>query len=235
MTVQPDAKPSTLRLHPTTAMTGWMFITRWGNALLLLPTAAYIAVSMWACGEHRVAWRWIAAFGAAVLLVFASKLAFLGWGIGSRALDFTGISGHSTLAASVLPTFAWWLTQGRGAVLQKRVVIVTALIAVAVGLSRVLLSEHSVSEVVAGLVLGLAVAWVAIPRTPIARARGRLRWVVALALVIFGTFSQVGDSNEAHGVVTDIALLLSGRSTPFTRDMLLFHGPPNGRTHSITA
>jgi membrane-associated phospholipid phosphatase len=201
-------------------MTAWSFITRWGNSLLLLPTAAWIGVSLWAFGERPIAWRWIVSLGTAVLLVLASKIAFLGWGVGSRALDFTGISGHSTLAAAVLPMFAWWLVQDRAATTRVRAVCAAAAFAVVVGLSRVLLSAHSVSEVVAGLVLGLVVAWIAVPRGPGGGHRGSLRWLVVGLLLVAGTLSSVGDSEDAHGIVVRIALALSGRSQPFDRGML---------------
>ena len=131
-------------------MTVWMFLTRWGNSLLLVPTASWIGLSLWAVGERPVAWRWVLYFGAALLLVLGTKVAFLGWGIGSRSLNFTGISGHSTLAAAVLPMLAWWLTQERGRTTQLRAVFGAALFAIVVGVSRILLSAHSVSEVVTG-------------------------------------------------------------------------------------
>ncbi len=198
----------------------WMFVTRWGNSLLLLPTASCIGIGLWAGGEHRVAARWVACFGGAVLLVLASKVAFLGWGVGIRDLDFTGISGHSTLAASVLPMLAWWLTQERSP--GTRAVAIRAAIAlgIVVGVSRVLLSTHSLSEVTAGLVLGSLVARAVIPHRTVANAHARYRWAVAFVLLIAGCLTGAGNSDEAHGFVVTLALQLSGHSAPYTRDML---------------
>ena len=51
-------------------------------------------------------------FGAASLVVLVSKLAFLGWGIGSARLNFTGFSGHTMLSAAVWPV-ALWLVASR--------------------------------------------------------------------------------------------------------------------------
>jgi membrane-associated phospholipid phosphatase len=202
-------------------MTVWMFLTRWGNSLLLLPTASWIGVSLWAVGERPVAWRWVIYFGIALGLVLATKIAFLGWGIGSRALDFTGISGHSTLAAAVLPMLAWWLTQERPRATQLRAVVGASLFAIVVGVSRILLSAHSPSEVVAGLALGLAVSWLAIPHGTVSvRNLAHLRWFVLFVLIAVGSLSRVGESGEAHGIVVQIALALSGRSEPFQRNML---------------
>ncbi|MEO8938144.1 MAG: phosphatase PAP2 family protein [Burkholderiaceae bacterium] len=201
-------------------MTGWLFLTRWGNAILLLPLAACLCVGLWVAGDRRVAWRWAVCFGSAVLLVFATKLAFLGWGLGIRSLDFTGISGHSTLAASVLPVFAWWLTQGRRLDVQRRAVVAAVVLALLVGVSRLLLQTHSISEVIAGLALGNLVAWAVIPRGVVTRHRYVFRGLVLAALLVAGLVPGVGQSGDAHGLVQTLALRLSGRSEPYTRDML---------------
>jgi membrane-associated phospholipid phosphatase len=201
-------------------MLAWMFLTRWGNSLLLIPTASWIGLSLWIGGERPIAWRWLLSFGAAAALVCATKIAFLGWGIGIRSLDFTGISGHSLCASAVLPMFAWWLAQDRGIETRRGAVAVGILLAVAIGVSRVVLSAHSPSEAVAGLALGFAVAWTAIPREPLVNPRYQLRWLVVCVLVALGTITPVGDSDGAHDLVTTVALALSGHAAPFTRDML---------------
>lgn len=200
------------------ATTGWMFLTRWGNSVLLLPVAASLCIALWAGGERRVAVHWALLFGGAVLIVLATKLAFLGWGIGSRRLDFTGISGHGTLAAAVLPMLAWWLVRGRAPRVQRAAVVGAWIVALAVGISRVRLSTHSVSEVVAGLALGTLVAWAAIPQRHFARHQSVFRWTLLGALLVAGLLPGVGESDEAHGLIVRVALHLSGRAEPFTRE-----------------
>ena len=192
--------------------TAWMFATRWGNSLLLLPVAACISLQLWSAGDRRVAARWAVWVGGAVILVLVTKLAFLGWGIGIRAVDFTGLSGHSTLAAAVLPMGAWWLTRERSVPAQRGAMAAGFLLAVIVGVSRVLLATHSVSEVVAGLCLGSAVAIVSIPREPASRAASVLRWAVLATLLVAGFVPDPGDADHAHDVVTTLALRLSGRT-----------------------
>jgi membrane-associated phospholipid phosphatase len=202
------------------SMLAWLFITRWGNSLLLLPAASWIGVSLWLGGERPIAFRWMASFGAAVTLVLASKVAFLGWGIGIPSLDFTGISGHTFCASAVFPMFAWWLAQDRDVVVRRGAVAFGVALALAIGVSRLMLAAHSVSEVIAGAALGFAVAYTAIPREPVVNRRYQLRWLALCALIAMGAASRIGDSEEAHGLVTTIALALSGHSVPFTRDML---------------
>ena len=201
-------------------MTGWLFLTRWGNAVLMFPAALGICIGLWAAGDRRTAVRWALAFGAAVVLVLATKVAFIGWGIGIRPLDFTGISGHSTLAAAVLPMFGWWLLRDRSPVVQTIAMAAGSLFALAVGVSRVSLSTHSISEVVAGLALGSLVAWSVAPRGRGARPRSLLPWALLGVLLLAGSVPGPGDSDEAHGIVVRIALALSGRGVPYTRDML---------------
>ena len=192
--------------------TAWMFATRWGNSLLLLPVAACISLQLWSAGDRRVAMRWAVWFGGAVVLVLVTKLMFLGWGIGIRAVDFTGISGHSTLAAAVLPMGAWWLTRERSRPVRRGAIAAGFLLAAVVGASRVLLATHSVSEVVAGLCLGSAVAILSIPREPAWRAASALRWAVLATLLVAGIAPGPGDGDRAHDVVTTLALRLSGRT-----------------------
>ncbi len=217
---RPNPTPEANPADPMDTLSAWAIVTRWGNAMLLLPLAAWIVATLCFDGERQAAWRWTWSFGAAVLLVLATKIAFLGWGIGSRVLDFTGISGHSTLAASVLPMMAWWLTEAGSSSLRRAAIGGAVVLAVVVALSRVFLSTHSTSEVVAGLALGSMAAWSAIPRVGHARVHTSLRWVAAIVLLGIATVSRVGDSDEAHGVVARLALALSGRATVYTRDML---------------
>lgn len=46
---------------------------------------------------------WLVGLGLASLATTASKVAFMGWGIGLPEIDFTGISGHTMLAMAVYP------------------------------------------------------------------------------------------------------------------------------------
>ena len=46
---------------------------------------------------------WLLLLGAAIGVVTVTKLAFLGWGVGIRELDFTGVSGHAMLSTAVYP------------------------------------------------------------------------------------------------------------------------------------
>lgn len=85
----------------------WRFITRLGEAQLLLPPLALVlAWFRWRLGARPVVLAWTGAIGVAAFITTVTKVAFLGWGVGSAELDFTGISGHAMFAAAVLPVLA---------------------------------------------------------------------------------------------------------------------------------
>ena len=148
----------------------WFAVTRVGEAQILLP--AFLAGALWLAfarpagargraaqgsahaHDHparRSALRWIAGIVATTAVVTASKVAFLGFGVGIAALDFTGFSGHSMYATAILPVLAAIVGGRRGA-------IIGALLAVLITYSRVNLGAHSWSEAISGMVLGAAAA-----------------------------------------------------------------------------
>lgn len=198
----------------------WTTVTHLGNSALLLPAALVLALWLVKTRHAPLALVWVLSFGTAVLLVLASKLAFMGWGIGSAALDFTGISGHATVATGVFTMGAWLAVADRSRRLQVLGIAAGLLVGVLVSVSRVVLNAHSVSEVVAGFALGalaaaLPIAWAA-GRT----VRLRQRWVPMALAAMLGLMPQMGQPAETHGLVQKMALLASSRGELYTRHML---------------
>lgn len=76
-----------------------------GDSTLLLPSAVLLFVVALFSSRRQVAWQWALAFGVTGAIVCSSKLAFMGWGIGFRQLDFTGFSGHTALSSCFWPVF----------------------------------------------------------------------------------------------------------------------------------
>ncbi|VTU16676.1 PAP2 superfamily protein [Variovorax sp. PBL-H6] len=199
----------------------WYSITWFGDSGFLLPVAAWIAVWLGVRTATRpIAWRWLALFGAAGALVAASKIAFMGWGIGSAMLNFTGISGHTMLSASIWPV-AFWLVAAHW---QPRVRAAAAALgwafAALIGLSRLAIYAHSKSEVAAGFLLGAAVSgfflWRQNHRPP------RLHWVLLLISIVSPLlFLRPGTPAPTHDALGVIAVRLAGTDRPFTRDDLL--------------
>src|SRR5947208_3636310 len=82
----------------------WSLIGRLGEAQLLLPAALAFAWWLARRSEARplVQW-WLSLMALAALVTTITKVAFIGWGVGNAAFDFTGVSGHAMFAAAVYP------------------------------------------------------------------------------------------------------------------------------------
>ncbi len=73
----------------------WQLISFFGDSTVLLPSAAALFIVLMLRKTSRLlAWQWSLLFGITGAIVCASKLAFMGWGLGIRELDYTGFSGH---------------------------------------------------------------------------------------------------------------------------------------------
>ena len=136
----------------------WFLITRLGGLYVTLPAA--IGIAGWLCAAR--AWRpalwWCGLLCALLVLTVATKILFIGWGLGMPALNFTGISGHAIRATFIFPVLCWLAMHHAAPSSRFFSVLAGLLVGVLVGISRVKLHAHSVSEVVAGCVLGAGAA-----------------------------------------------------------------------------
>src|SRR3569832_740889 len=136
----------------------WLVITHLGAAGIMLPLFLVIATELWLAGQKSDLLAWMLAMSAGGAIVLASKIAFIGWGWGSASLDFTGVSGHTMLATSILPVWMGRLLAEPGQRFSLSGVSLGLVIGAAVGVSRLALEAHSPSEVMADWLLGLAIS-----------------------------------------------------------------------------
>lgn len=193
----------------------WHTITSLGAAGVVLPLFALQLLGLQA--HHRAAAvRWLLAFSLAVGVTLLSKLAFKGWGLGSAVLDFTGASGHSLLASAVLPVFFRLRVPASRPALRHVGTAFGVVLALAVGVSRLKLDAHSISEVLAGWALGFAVSAVALSALgDTVRQTGWARFApLALLLVLI---PPVGSLVPTEDVLDRTAVRLSGQEHPFRR------------------
>lgn len=194
----------------------WTLLTRLGSVSLCAPVFAVTAWGLWRCGQQEAVRRWLLAVLAAVTLTLISKILFFGWGVGIAALDFTGVSGHALLSASILPVLGGFLCRRRDEAFSHPGAAGGLLLAAVVAVSRVQLSAHSVSEVIPAWLLGAAVTFLAAggARQPVVRSR----WLVVAACLLLGAFSPTMSGYlPSHQWEIRIALLLSGRVRHFER------------------
>lgn len=212
----------------------WSLVTRLGEAQIMLPAALMVALWFgWRERSMRLAAIWLVGLLAAVAVTTASKVAFLGWGLGWPALDFTGVSGHSMFAAAVYPltgvAIARALTGLRAARWQGFGLAAGVALALLVGVSRVAVEAHSWSEVVAGLLVGGAASAIAAMAQRAPPTRHTL-WLPVVVCLWLGSTLTAAPPSTTHGWVTRLALAVSGRSEPYTRADLLAARQPSQDT-----
>jgi membrane-associated phospholipid phosphatase len=195
----------------------WILITNFGGAGLTLPLAFAIALWLAVGYSWRLAAGWLVLLGVAIALVTATKIAFLGWGVGLRAWDFTGLSGHAMFATAVFPVAAFLVLLPTPPAVRLAGVALALLGGALVGLSRVIIDAHSPSEAITGCIVGaltalafVRLAWDATPpgRLPVAPV------VLSLMVLTFGLHKV---HLPTQRWVTHIALKVSGHDHPFVR------------------
>jgi membrane-associated phospholipid phosphatase len=214
----------------------WAAVTRLGEAQILLPALlggalwlAFAPGATWGAADGRGAGAgttggapargsaraWLAGVVAATGVTTASKVAFLGYGVGSMALDFTGFSGHAMFSMAILPVLAALVAGWRGAV-------VGALLALAVLVSRVELHAHSWSEALSGALLGGGVAaWTLARylRGPVTRRAPAWLPLVLVAWLVLLPWRA--PPSRSHDLVVAMSLWISDRAEPYTRQELM--------------
>lgn len=195
----------------------WRFITHLGDSSLLAPSATIIAIWLLLEQRTRLFWYWSILLAGALALVAASKIAFFACGFGIQALNFTGFSGHSTFSMALWPVAALLLVQRQHSWVQVLGVGAGYVLALLIGASRLVLHLHSLTEVLAGCVLGALVSisfiWVAgTPSRPLLN-----RWLLALGLCVLvgGVSSQTAPTQRWF---VHLALTVSGHQQPYTRE-----------------
>lgn len=231
-------------LPPSAAF--WPWLTRLGEAQLLLPLALLTALWVWRTAggcraQNALLRRWLLGLALATALTTASKLAFLGWGLGWARWDFTGFSGHAMFAAAVLPVLAWVALGAGGAGFgvspgdrtgeveprPRRPSVaglswgLGLLLAALVAYSRVKVGAHSVSEIWTGYLLGAAASGLALSSAWLRPLRRRLPASLPLmALALLLLLPAWAPKSRSHDWVIHWALQLSGREQPFDRAQL---------------
>lgn len=216
-----------LTLTTTSATTlGWHWLTRLGELQIMLPALLVAAWSVRAQAA-RLAARWLIATFAAIALTTASKVAFIGFGWGLVAIDFTGVSGHALMASAVLPLLLLLFGATVWPPARFAGFVIGVTLAVGVAVSRVQLGAHSWSEVIAGFALGAAATGVALEGNALPALRLPRVFVLALAAALPLAVAEAPPS-RTHDGVTWLALTLSGRPYPYTRWQMHHRPVPAG-------
>lgn len=197
----------------------WHLITRLGEAPILFPLILVLGIRLaQEAMDPKAIARWGAVQAGVIGLTVLSKLAFIGWGLGVPALNFTGLSGHAMLSASAYPLMAQQLMATRTSRPRQLAVWAGVALALLIAVSRVEVGAHSVSEVVAGLAAGLWASAEALRVRSVGKADLTIP-LVAISWIIY--MASVAPVAHTHAMVTRMALALSGHARPYTREQML--------------
>lgn len=197
-------------------MLNWMAFTKLADTVVMLPVAALCLAWLMLGRAWRLALWWCVLLILGLTTVAATKIAFIGWGIGVQSLDFAGLSGHAMRASAVVPVLLYLIFQNASAQVRLAAVLAGIGFGLLIGVSRLLVNAHSVSEVVGGCLLGIAVGLAFIrmcaePRAPVPTSP-----VFALGLLILVPIPLL-EPAPTERWVQYVALQLSGQEKPFQR------------------
>lgn len=204
----------------------WRVISHLGSSSLMMPILVITATSLWHSQQKAAVRIWLLGSSLAVIVTLATKIAFYGWGIGIASLNFTGISGHTLLATSILPVLFEWVLARNQSNAELSVSSYGLLVGAGVGISRVVLGAHSMSEVLVAWIAGLAVSGVTLRALKRPVQRPRLAWLSPLILLL-ALNTTTSTYLPTHDWEVRIALLLSGHDRPYTRQ----HDQPGTKRH----
>jgi membrane-associated phospholipid phosphatase len=197
-------------------MMWWHGLSVAGSLAVTGPIGVAIAIWLVAGKSWHLTAAWCALFGLGMALVVATKVAFMGWGVGVESVEFAGFSGHAMRAAAVFPVALYLLVRTRTLGWRVAAIAAGVLLSALIALSRVEVQAHSASEALTGCLLGLLVAvsfiWYASVREHLALSR----WLLLLCLPIVLIAPRV-EPVPAERWIAQLAMHLSGRDQPFTR------------------
>lgn len=178
------------------------FLTDFADQAVMLPLVLAIAVTLVAQGWRRGAAVWLATVFATFATVLLLKLVFIPCGSG----DVHTPSGHVAAATVVTGGLAAMLRRRRGIV-----VPVALLAAVVIGVSRLVLGEHTWPEVVMGAVVGMVGAMLMqrIAGAPPPGLNARRLALIALAVAVLFHGLHIPAEARIRGTAWRLADLLN--------------------------
>lgn len=182
----------------------------------MAPAAMIITAWLLLGRAWRLALWWIMLFTGGMVFVVATKIAFIGWGLGVQSLDFTGLSGHVMRATSIMPVLFYMLVQRYSPRIRNIGVVLGLLFGVVIAISRLEVHAHSISEAASGWLLGAAIS---LGFIRLLSAANRIE--IQPSLVVFSLLALMltpySEPVPTQRWITSAALQLSGHDRPYIR------------------
>jgi hypothetical protein len=150
----------------------------------MLPTGFALATYLAVIKEWRIALFWLFLLCTCIGCVAGSKIAYLGWGYGVSAINFKALSGHAAFSAAIIPVSIFVLLQSASPTIRNYVLIGGFATAALLGVFLVLLNEHTVSEVIAGFLIGICVSMFFILHFHISPSTEMRPWIFPITLIV---------------------------------------------------
>ncbi|AKM04774.1 phosphatase PAP2 family protein [Burkholderia pyrrocinia] len=162
----------------------WAAVSDLGDAAMTLPLAVVCIgwLTRSTTGQRHAA-SWALMLGAGMALVGVTKMLYAGCGVQIRAIDFRVISGHTMLASAVWPMTCVLALHGCANVRARTSLSLGLALGALIGVARVFDDAHTPSEVVAGWIVGSAVALAFVLRHGVPRVDARYRALAAGSLL----------------------------------------------------
>lgn len=207
----------------------WMALSALGGISVTGPLGVAVAVWLLAGRTWRLSLAWCLLYCVGMGAVVATKIAWYGWGIGIPEWKFSGLSGHAMRACAVYPVVFYLMFLKARPAMRHAGVAIGVLLAVLICVARVPVLAHSVSEVVLGGAVGLAVAaaFVVAARSEQPAVVGRVLVALCVPLVLVLPFAKPA---PAEKWVQQVATYLSGNE-PAQRPWKL--GPDHQRARKV--
>jgi membrane-associated phospholipid phosphatase len=132
----------------------WWRLTLLGEPTVLIPVSIIIAIWLWTACSFRVALRWTALLTLGAAILVAQKLLYYVGGFSITSIRLYTMSGHAMAASFVYGSLAALLTRDWRKFARHSAYTITATMVFGIGVSRVLVAGHHLSEAVSGLALG---------------------------------------------------------------------------------
>jgi membrane-associated phospholipid phosphatase len=166
-------------------------------------------------------WHFVVLWGLLNLLgmglVLISKVAFIGWGVGIQSIDYTGFSGHAMRAATVLPVIGFLYSEKKTNIVRAGIIVIAIGLSMMIGYSRILLQVHSISEILAGWLLGFAISTYFIYAICQTSRVFHYRPLIPFLIIPLFFLNNFGATPTQKWLI-DLSLYLSGNSQAYTRE-----------------
>jgi hypothetical protein len=209
----------------------WSKFIVFGGSPVLLPISLAILAWLSAGRAWRMACWWAVLFFAGLAMVAATKIAFLGWGMGIDPLDFQGFSGHAMRTTAVVPVVLYLMLRHAPRRVRLSGAALGILVGAMMGIAVSVHDTHSASEAIAGCVLGAAVSMgfirISQPlRQPALHPAAMLIVALSLGAALYAALKR--NTDPTYAWLANAAYNLSGNETPFVRQL-----PPRQDTGSV--